>query len=220
MAAKKKAPAKAKASAKPAKAEAAPVREAEKTVRAFVALDLEPMSLRRVVRVADRLRMGSGAPSATWVPPPKMHVTLRFMAALPLDAVAPLSKALRALSEGKPAPKPSTMRLAAFPSIEDAETVVVELCDVGGAVGKLAEKVGKLVSVYSVPVERRPFRPHVTLARLKRAYDSRRWLRQELVEGAGECRASTLTLYRSELAEEGATYVPLARFEFAAVARV
>ena len=34
------------------------------TLRAFVALDLDPMSLRRVVRVADRLRMGSGAPSA------------------------------------------------------------------------------------------------------------------------------------------------------------
>ena len=37
------------------------------TIRAFVALDLDPMSLRRVVRVADRLRMGSGAPSATVV---------------------------------------------------------------------------------------------------------------------------------------------------------
>jgi len=56
----------------------------------------------------------------------------------------------------------------------------------------------------------------VTLARLKRAYDSRRWLRQELVDGAGVCRAQSVTLYRSEPALEGATYVPLARFSFAA----
>jgi 2'-5' RNA ligase len=186
------------------------------TLRAFVALDLDPMSLRRVVRVADRLRMGSGAPSATWVPGPKMHVTLRFMAALPEAAVAGLAKSLGALCEGKPAPKPCALRLAAFPTIEDAEIVVVELDDVSGGVIKLAEKVDRLATKLAGAGDSRPFRPHVTLARLKRAYDSRRWLRAELVDGAGECRAQRVTLYRSDLAEEGATYTPLARFEFAA----
>jgi len=183
-------------------------------MRAFVALDLEPMSLRRVVRVADRLRMGSGAPSATWVPPAKMHVTLRFMGALPVDGVDALVKGLRPLAEGKPAPKPCPLRLAAFPSIEDAEVVVVELDDAAGGLAKLAEKVDKVVSKLGLAKEARPFRPHVTLARLKRAYDSRRWLRQELVEGAGACHASHLTLYQSVLGPEGATYEPLARFEF------
>ena len=186
------------------------------TVRAFVALDLDPMSLRRVVRVADRLRMGSGAPSATWVPGPKMHVTLRFMAALPEATIAALSKSLGTLCEGKAAPKPCALRLAAFPTIEDAEIIVVELDDTTGGVIKLAEKVDKLATKLGVAGDTRPFRPHVTLARLKRAYDSRRWLRQELVDGAGVCRAQSVTLYRSEPALEGATYVPLARFSFAA----
>jgi 2'-5' RNA ligase len=191
---------------------------AARGIRAFVALELDPMSLRRVVRVADRLRMGSGAPSATWVPGAMMHVTLRFMGALPADAVAPLGASLGSLAEGKPAPRPCALRLAAFPSIEDAAVVVVELLDASGGVGKLAEKVEKLATKLVLPAETRPFRPHVTLARLKRAYDSRRWLRQELVDGAGECRASHLTLYRSEPGREpgeGSVYVPLARFEFA-----
>jgi 2'-5' RNA ligase len=195
-------------------------RKTTSTLRAFVALDLEPMSLRRVVRVADRLRMGSGAPSASWVPPAKMHVTLRFMGELPVGAVEGLAKSLRVLADGKSAPKPCAMRLAAFPSIEDAEIVVVELDDVSGGVLKLAERVGKLATKLGMAEETRPFRPHVTLARLKRAYDSRRWLRRELVEGAGECRASRITLYRSDLGEEGASYVPLARFDFAVKAPV
>jgi 2'-5' RNA ligase len=184
------------------------------TLRAFVALDLDPMSLRRVVRVSDRLRMGSGAPSASWVAPQKMHVTLRFLGALPAEAVTPLSNGLRALADGKSAPKPCALRLAAFPSVEDAEIVVVELDDVSGGVTKLAEKVDKLATKLGMPRDDRPFRPHVTLARLKRAYDSRRWLRRELVEGAGECRASQLTLYRSDPGADGSVYVPLARFEF------
>jgi 2'-5' RNA ligase len=185
-------------------------------LRAFVALDLEPMSLRRVARVADRLRMGSGAPSATWVLPAQMHVTLKFMGALPLDAVGPLGEALRPLADGKNAPQASALRLAAFPSIEDAEVVVVELDDASGGVKKLAEKVAKLASKLRMPPDDRAFRPHVTLARLKRPYDSRKWLRPELVDGAGECRASRITLYRSDPGVVGSTYVPLARFDFVA----
>jgi RNA 2',3'-cyclic 3'-phosphodiesterase len=188
------------------------------TLRAFVALDLEPMSLRRVVRVADRLRMGSGAPSAVWVLPAQMHVTLKFMGTLPADAVEAVGKALRTLAEGKSAPQPCALRLAAFPSIEDAEIVVVELDDESGGVTRLAEKVGKLTSKLGMAGDRRAFRPHVTLARLKRPYDSRKWLRQELVDGAGECRASRITLYRSDPGVEGSTYVPLTRFDFAAKA--
>lgn len=186
-------------------------------IRAFVALDLDPMSLRRVVRVADRLRMGSGAPSASWTSAGKMHVTLKFMDPFPLEAVTPLGQGLRSLVEDKPAPEPCSLRLAAFPSVEDARIVVVELDDPRGAVGKLAAKIEKLASKYGVPKDDRAFRPHVTLARLKLPYDARRWLRPELTDGAGECRAASVALYRSNPGPEGTTYVPLARFAFATV---
>jgi 2'-5' RNA ligase len=182
------------------------------TIRAFVALDLESMSLRRVTRVSDRLRMGSGAPSASWTPVAQLHVTLKFMPELPAKAIAPLGKALGTIAAGLEAPAPSPMRLDAFPSIEAASVVVVELADADGALKKLAGKIDKLAAKHGVKLEKRAFRPHVTLARLKRPYDATRWLRQELTEGAGECRASSLTLYRSDLSLEGATYVPLAQF--------
>src|SRR5258708_16444592 len=98
-------------------------------IRAFVALDLDPTSVRRIARIADRLRMGSGAPSATWTPVTRMHVTLKFMAALPVDLVAPLGSAMRPLVEGKTAPRPSPVRLDAFPTVEHARIIVAELED-------------------------------------------------------------------------------------------
>jgi 2'-5' RNA ligase len=189
------------------------------TLRAFVALDLDSMSARRIARVSDRMRMGSGAPSATWTPNTKLHVTLKFMGELPEDAVAPLGKALGPLAEGKPAPSPSTFRLDAFPRVADARVLVVELSDARGDLGKLADRVDKLAAKYGVAKEKRAFRPHVTLARLKLSYDARKWLKPELAEVAGELKATHLTLYRSILGqgEEGAEYVPLARWTFAAV---
>jgi 2'-5' RNA ligase len=185
------------------------------TVRAFVALDLDPVSLRRVARVADRLRMGSGAPSATWTPPAKIHVTLKFMGELSVDSVTPLGKALGGLVAGKKAPRPGTFRLDAFPSAEEADVVVAELLDPFGDLRKLAAAVDKIAGKHGYPSETRPFRPHMTLARLKRAYDTRRWLRPEVAGGTDECRAASMTLYRSDLGAEGSTYTALGRWEYA-----
>ncbi|MGA7122944.1 MAG: RNA 2',3'-cyclic phosphodiesterase [Polyangiaceae bacterium] len=185
------------------------------TIRAFIALDLESTSLRRVARVSDRLRMASGAPSATWVRVANMHVTLKFMGELPSDAATPLAKALGSLVEGRAAPAACRFRLAAFPELETAHVVVAELEDTGGQLARLSAEVSSLALELGVQGEQRAFRPHITLARLKRPYDARRWLRGELAEEAGECRASALTLYESELGSAGAKHTPLAKYLFA-----
>ena len=54
----------------------------------------------------------------------------------------------------------------------------------------------------------------ILLARVKLEYDARRWMRPELTEVAGECRMGALTLYRSILKEEGASYEVLGRWTF------
>jgi len=183
-------------------------------IRAFVALDLDATGLRRMVRLSDRLRMSSGAPSATWVPAGKMHVTLKFAAELPESAIPALSKGLATLAEGKSAPAPCAVRLEAFPSAVKASIVVAELVDPKGALAKLAAKVDKLTSKHGVPLETRAYRPHVTLARVKLEYDARRWLRPELAEVTGECGMGAMTLYRSVLGDEGATYQVLGRWAY------
>lgn len=193
----------------------AAAKEQKERIRAFVALDLDALSLRRVVRTADRLRMASGAPAATWTPADKMHVTLKFAGKLDAAAVVPIGQALRTLAEGKPAPAACTVKLDAFPKMQHANLVVAELVDAAGDLTKLAASVDKLTAKHGVPKEDRPFRPHVTLARLKRPYDARKWLRGDIAEAAGECRCASLTLYRSDLKPEGSIYVPLATFAFA-----
>lgn len=188
------------------------------TIRAFVALDLDAKSVRRVVRLADRLRMASGAPSATWTPQDSVHLTLKFMASLPAAAVAPLGKALAPLVDGG-SPQPGTCCLKAFPSVEQASVIAIELADPRGDLAKLAAKVEKLTSRHGVAREARAFVPHVTIARLKRPYDSRRWLKPELAEAAGEFNVARLTLYRSDLGaskQGGSIYVPLASFDYPA----
>ncbi|HEX8796505.1 MAG TPA: RNA 2',3'-cyclic phosphodiesterase [Polyangiaceae bacterium] len=180
-----------------------------------MALDLDAMSLRRIVRTSDRLRMASGAPAATWTTGDKMHITLKFAGQLDAAAAVPIGQALRTLAEGQPAPAPCKVKLDAFPKMQHANIVVAELVDAAGDIAKLATAVDKLTAKHGVAKEARPFRPHVTLARLKRPYDARKWLRDDIAEAAGECRCASLTLYRSDLEADGSVYVPLATFAFA-----
>ena len=184
-------------------------------IRAFAALDLDAMSLRRIVRTSDRLRMASGAPAATWTPADRLHVTLKFVEKLDATAVPALGAAMRTMAEGKPPPAPCHVRLEAFPKPQQARIVVAELVDAAGDLAKLAASIDKLTAKHGVPKEDRPFRPHVTLARLKRPYDARKWLRPDIAEAAGSFRSGALTLYRSELGPEGSVYIPLASFAFA-----
>lgn len=184
------------------------------TLRAFIALDLDAMSLRRVARVSNRLRMGSGAPSASWVPAARMHVTVKFLGTIARDAVEPLARALKPLATGKAAPRLGAFRLDAFPSLEASEVVVASLEDPGGDVARLATRLEKLATKHGAPSEKREFRPHVTLARLKMPYDVRRWLRPELAPGTDACTATSLTLFESRLGDQGSTYTPVATFPY------
>ncbi len=190
-------------------------RSAEDSIRAFVALDPDAMTVRRIARVAEHLRMTSGAPSATWTPPEKMHVTLKFIAELPANTVTPLGDAVGEVASTTSPPRGGVVRLEAFPSTEEATIVILLLEDPSGHLRKLAEQTEKIATRLGVPRESRAFRPHVTLARLKRAYDARRWLRPDLAASVGDCKLSRLTLYRSVAGEHGSVYAPLARFEFA-----
>jgi 2'-5' RNA ligase len=186
------------------------------TIRAFVALELDPTSRQRAAQIADELRTVSGAPRATWTPPERMHLTLKFAGDLPLVAVDPLSDELRSLSARQRRPRARALRVDAFPSIRSARVVILGVEDDDGELGRLALDVDELVSRYGVPREARPFRAHVTLARVRQPVDARRWLSVDLATEAGDCTLVALTLFRSELGSGGASHTVLARFPFEA----
>jgi 2'-5' RNA ligase len=140
-----------------------------------------------------------------------MHVTMKFAGQLPVDAAVSLGPALAEMASTWIAPRSVPLQLDAFPSPRHARVVVLSLDDASGRIADLAESVDTLLSQHGVPAEKRAFRPHVTLARLKRAYDAGRWLRMDPAAFAGGCDLAALTLYRSDVGPNGSVYTALAR---------
>jgi 2'-5' RNA ligase len=146
-----------------------------------------------------------------------MHVTLKFAGELPVEAVDPIAAALGPLAIAPRLPWTCPVAIGAFPAIERARVLVLELADdEGGTLARLAASVDERFATHGVAREKRAFRPHLTLARLKRPHDIRRWLHDERSGFAGECTLTALTLYRSDLDARGAVHTPLARFTLTA----
>jgi 2'-5' RNA ligase len=154
-------------------------------MRAFIALDIDDISRDRFADLSKALR--ATAPRASWVDPAKMHLTLKFLG--DIDDPAPLTEKLRKIPL-----EPMRPRIAgvnAFPSLSRARVIVVELED---------EKVRALAAHFP---DERPFRAHVTLARVR---TPARWTPPASIDG--EVTITALTLYESQ---QGA-YLPISRF--------
>jgi 2'-5' RNA ligase len=137
-----------------------------------------------------------------------LHVTLAFLGHRPLDDIEPARDAVRAVA----APVPElALGDALWLAPRRPHVLTVEVEDPTGALGRLQAAVsGALAEAVGFEPERRRFRPHVTVARVRRGTAPRRGGLPDAPRAtfAGEA----LTLYRSWLGGRGpARYEPLER---------
>jgi RNA 2',3'-cyclic 3'-phosphodiesterase len=188
--------------------------------RLFVALDL-PDRVRK--RLATWGEQALGDPSLRPVAPESLHVTLAFLGYLAEREIPRLAEMVEAsggpaprIELGQPVQRPDRgrARLFALPA-ESPATVELQ-----------AGVQEKLVEARLYKPEKRPFWPHVTVARVRREERSSKRpalvskppkaLPQDLLQPFDGVR---LTLYRSELQPRGAQYTPLAQVELSAGGR-
>jgi 2'-5' RNA ligase len=181
------------------------------TMRAFCACNPDVASVRRLVETQVALRAHPLAVKVRWVPPTRMHVTLKFFGDVDVglapalsDAIGPLAGDLRTIRLGY-------ARLSAFPNTDRARVVVALLDDAPGDVRRIADRVEVATEKLGLEREAREFVPHVTLARLDRPSDVGAWLASVHLP-APPVTLTELVLYRSDLASAGHEYVALSRY--------
>ena len=191
-----------------------------KRLRLFIALDLPPEVRRGIVRWGDH---ALADPMLRPVDEEALHVTLAFLGGRPEEDVQPLARLLNGLQS--PAPRlcltgavgigRGQPRLFALDA-ESPETAALQ-----------AELVRTGEDAGLIEPEKRPFWPHVTVARVRaEKRGSRRPARvkdpPEEIPGVlrEPFRAVRVTLYRSLTGPAGAEYVPLAQVELSEQAAV
>jgi RNA 2',3'-cyclic 3'-phosphodiesterase len=111
----------------------------------------------------DPVRPLPGAPR--WTDPERWHLTLLFLGAVPREVLPALGAGAAPLVAAAP---PMTLRLAGagrFGSLRRPSVAWAGVDGDVGALGALAAGLAGLAQGLDLPVEDRPFRPHLTLGR-------------------------------------------------------
>lgn len=131
-------------------------------MRAFVAVVPPPASLAPLVDAAAPL---AGSLRATWVPPERLHVTLAF-----LGEVADPEPYGAALADAVAGTAPFSLRVAgggAFPRPRRARVLWAGVEGEVDALVSLARVARRTARQCRIDVERAPYVPHVTVARIR-----------------------------------------------------
>jgi 2'-5' RNA ligase len=179
-------------------------------MRLFIATDLPASLLQTIADVQQQLSQVTE--SARWVRPESMHLTLKFLGEVVHGRLEAIDERLRRIRS-----QPFKVRVSGvgfFPNGRSPRVfwVGIESPDLRGLAARVDEQTVEL----GFPSEKRPFRPHLTLARSRgnRRLDSA--LVGESVRfsewGFGTFTTDRFCMYQSMLRPKGAVYEKL--FEY------
>ena len=186
-------------------------------MRLFVALS-PPEETRR--RLADWTRHLVGeVPGTRCVPARNLHVTLRFLGEVEDDAVADVLGGLENVARRHPALALALLSPGVVPPRGKPRLGYYGL-ESTGELGRLrAEVAARLEVLLGLETERRPFRPHLTLARCRPAWSrgvAERWTSAEWPHPDRAFEITYVELMESRLSPSGAEYRPVGRFRLEA----
>jgi 2'-5' RNA ligase len=186
------------------------------TIRAFLALDPPPEVLRRIADIQTVLR-GNIQGAFSWVRPEGIHLTLKFFGAIAVVDVSAVSEVVAGQTDGARPLNLEAKGLGVFP---DTRRPRVLWLGFGGEVERLIalqQAIDRRLEAFGFAREQRPFRAHLTLARIKSPHGLEGLnsvLAGKKSEYAGKFMATGLTLFKSELTPKGAIYTELDHFPF------
>lgn len=164
--------------------------------------------------LTSRLAEWTGRLDVRWTRPETWHLTLSFLGEWPADRAAPLIERLSAAIESEPlrlVPGP----LAGFPDLRRPRVLFVQM-EGGGQLAALAAQVRGAVDQAwpEGPQDRRPFRPHLTLARIRRPLTAGdiNLLQDIDLSDLPQETVERVQLIRSELRPDGSRYFDHAVF--------
>jgi RNA 2',3'-cyclic 3'-phosphodiesterase len=180
-------------------------------MRLFTGLDLPGAVVGNLEELLRRLK-----PTARihWSPPSNLHVTTKFIGEWPEERLGELKDALR----GLPDRAPIAVRIRGLGFFPNPHSPRIFWCGIEApGLDGLAGETDAATAALGIEREKRPYSPHLTLARIKEAGDLQPL--RKAVAGLeslefGDFEAGSFFLYQSTLRPTGSVYTKLAEFPF------
>lgn len=166
-----------------------------------------------LVRLRGQLRAACPGLKARWVDDNDLHLTLRFLGALSKSLGDLLPAAIGAVTRNHRAIEVWTQSLQWWPSVQQPRALVVTM-QPAPALNQLAQEIDCVVTGIGVAADTRPFRSHITLARIAGepiAHDV-----EHIQIGGIALLIDQVSLVQSQLQPGASRYSPLTRWPLSA----
>ncbi|MCK9521304.1 MAG: RNA 2',3'-cyclic phosphodiesterase [Dehalococcoidia bacterium] len=185
-------------------------------VRLFVACEV-PDDVKEAIGGLITDLKGRSGNMVRWIRPEGVHVTLKFLGEVPVKQLPAIKLAIQEAVVGH---APFELEFSNIGTFGGREGLRIMWVGVAGDVLRLealVRAVNAALAVVGFEPERRPFRPHLTLARVRDEIGTRQRAEIEVEVGKTEIpqsswRTTQVSLMRSRLTPQGAVYEVLATF--------
>ncbi|MDH3964537.1 MAG: RNA 2',3'-cyclic phosphodiesterase [Deltaproteobacteria bacterium] len=190
-------------------------------IRSFIAIGLPEATRQTLAAVQEHLKQ-SGA-GVRWVKPSSIHLTLKFLGNIHPTQVEDIALAVAQEVRDEPPITLGAAGLGAFPGRRKPRVIWIGMEGEVQRLTRIQARVENALEPLGFVREKRPFRPHLTIGRVK---DHRKL--QALIDAMAELKipefdsfdVTEIILYKSDLRPTGAIYTKLHRMSLAASASV
>lgn len=180
-------------------------------IRSFIAIELPGELKQALTRLQEKLKTAGGAP-VKWVEPGNIHLTLKFLGDVDAGTTGRITLALEEAARDTHPFYIEAGGLGVFPNMNRVQVIWTGLAGELEKLALLQKRIEESLESLGFPVEKRPFTPHLTIARV-RDYarpDDRLKLGQLIADTNFETKyrinVNAFHLMRSQLTREGPIY--------------
>jgi len=188
-------------------------KESKEGIRSFIAIEVPEALQARMGELQQELKKFE--PDIKWVRPGNIHLTLKFLGTVAQEL---LEKVSLAVSPAVQQAEPFDLRLhglGGFPSSRNPRVIWAGIDQGREPISSLQNAIEKKTAALSFPSEGRPFKPHLTIGRV-RSLKGRGELGRAIEERQGVeigiFQAKEIILFQSKLTPAGAIYAKLKTF--------
>ncbi|HEX6649955.1 MAG TPA: RNA 2',3'-cyclic phosphodiesterase [Pyrinomonadaceae bacterium] len=181
--------------------------------RVFCAVELPDAVRVRLQKHITGLREGVPDVPASWTRVENIHLTVKFFGNVAVDQIPKISEATSRAVKDFDSFQIEIGGIGVFPKLSRAQVLWIGVSDLSGKLLELQRRLENEFAKAGFPKEDRAYKPHLTIARIRKPEGARRLADAHLNMSfePAELIVNELILFRSELSSKGSKYTAISR---------
>jgi len=176
-------------------------------LRAFIAVEIDEQSKQKVLELVSCLKKSCA--DVKWLDETQMHLTLKFLGGVPADKINGISEALSGISGAFESFPITLSGIGVFPDLKHPAVLWLGVDKGAESLETLNDKIENALEKIGFQKEKRKFKPHLTLGRVKSSKNMPGLLKligNTSFEHKEDIKINELSLFQSALNPKGAIY--------------